>query len=320
MRRTRKRLVRILCAGLLVGLSLFFGWVCHTYPATAEKAKIEEKRFWKKADRMTLEERSALLNHVIRTNKLPRVLPWWEYDNDLCAATVVKYTNLFTGVRLVQTSAWQLRSYRISRTHVSNSRKLLTVWDRTEEYKNGRLTPEKKTELLDVIQRFPFDPDKVYVLGLLWEETRYWEKIKTEGPDINSHVALLVRGSAVIHFIHAGPDDPLRMESLSAALAEKKIFPVWIAEVRQKSRIRTHRKLESAELLLPRVSGELAFRQNMMPWETIREYLVVPREPWFLPRFTYSWTKKGDALIEKSLLFHVRNGYDLYPTIEKRGR
>lgn len=300
----RQRLARVgIRASVIMVITVVLSLIAwRLYLPVAAKARTEERMFWRTAGKMTLEERSALLNHVVRTGRIPGVLPWWEYSEDVCSATAIKYVSLFTGVKFVHAPAWRVRTHRINHRTVPNERKLTTIWDHTTDFDgNGRLTSEKKEELTAQVVTFPFDPQKVYVFGLLWEDTRYWEKIKAEGPDINSHLAFFSRGRA-IHFIHQKDgSDPLRIETLQELFADGKLLPVWIAEVHPKS---------GEEFRLPQTDRQLAFRQNKMPWETIRKYLLFPRGSRYLPgpvaRFTH-------AVVDKSLLFHARNGYDLYP-------
>ncbi|HBP00191.1 MAG: hypothetical protein UU48_C0001G0067 [Candidatus Uhrbacteria bacterium GW2011_GWF2_41_16] len=309
IRMNRQRLVRIGTRTIaLTSITItFLVIVWRLYLPIAAEAHTEEKIFWRIVSRMTLQERSMLLNQVMETQQLPNILPWWEYDEDLCSATVIKYINLFTGVKFVHAPAWKIRTHRINSKTISNMRKLTTVWDHTENFDSqGHLSPKKKTELIQEVTRFPFDSQKVYIFGLLWEETVYWEKIRTEGPDVNSHLVFFAKGKA-IHFMHKKDENPLRMETLEALFADGKLLPVWIAEVHFKN---------GKKLRLPEVRERtISFVQNNMPWETMQKYLIFPRHASRLPFFI---NRPIDAVLEKSLLFHFRNDYDLYPQIVRK--
>lgn len=306
----------ILGALVLLGLGASLWWMHATYPELAAQARAEEVAFWHRVNSLPLEDRSALLNHSVRTGQLPRVLPWWEHDRHMCSAVVVKYIVLFTGIKLVHTSAWTLREKRACATCVSNARKLTPVWDATDRFApDGGLAPEVLKSLVHEVQDFPYDPDKVYVMGLLWRDTIYWDKITADNADINSHLALIMRGR-VIHFIDMGDGvDPLRFETLQEVFARGDLNPVWIAEIHEKTRTHGGRgALTKEDFRLPATTRELAFEQRVWPWTSLRRFLVFPSRPWYAPDRWHSFFQRADTLVEKSLLHRYRNGYDPYPT------
>lgn len=304
------RIANILCvfAGVF---GTIFTLLYLNYPKVKAETRTEELVFWKSVDALSAEDHSALLNHIERTGRLPRFLPWWEMDNAMCSATVVKYIVLATGIKLVHASAWTVRTERAKliatgedcTTCVSNADKLTTVWDETARYNaDGHLAPGVKVELQDTVRQFNFEPTQVYMIGLLWEDTTYWDEVVAAGKDINSHVALWVRGR-VIHFIHreAGVD-PLYYETVDELFADGKLQPVWISRV--------HAKGKRRNLRLPKTDRELAFCQNVMPYEMLSHALVFPRRFYLTPP---AYTERLDALVERSLLHWSRNGYDMYP-------
>lgn len=303
--------------GVLMALAIMIGVIIHNHPSTARHVRDEELAFWGQIDTLSLEDRSALINYMERTGEIPRVLPWWEYDNDMCSATVVKYIVLLTGVKLVHAPAWQLREHRACQDCVRNSRKLVTMWDATNRFdKYG--TPNDKAALIADAQRFNFDPDQIYVIGFLWEETGWWDTIKAQGPDINSHVGLVIHGR-VLHFIHYDHSgDPLQFESIDEIWDRGKLLPVWIARVQRKSGYDKRHRLSNAPLRLPRVSYELAFDQEVMPYEVLRHALIFPRRHKLLPKQLEPLLEQADGVLEKALFAYVRNGYDMYPTEFRR--
>ncbi len=304
------------CALALVTLLSAALWLRSTYPRIAQEARGEEVTFWRMANRLTLEDRAALLNYSLRAGNMPRVLPWWEHDRHMCSAVVVKYIALFTGVKLVHSSAWTLRTKRACSTCVSNERKLTTIWDATEQFaSDGSLTPSQREALTKDVKKLEYDPAKVYVVGLLWSDTNYWDKITADQADINSHVALLLRGY-VIHFIDMGYGvEPLRLETMDKVFARGNLKPVWIAEVHKKTRAQGRRgRLVKEDLRLPATARELAFEQRVWPWKSLRQLLIFPSRPWYAPDRWHMFFQRADTLVEKSLLHRFRNGYDPYPT------
>ncbi|MDP2631623.1 MAG: hypothetical protein Q8P30_02540 [Candidatus Uhrbacteria bacterium] len=303
---------------LVAGVVITFatGKLIYNYPEVKEDLRSEELAFWATAKRLSLEDRSALLNYSERTGELPRVLPWWEYDNAMCSATVTKYINLFTGVPLVHSSAWTIRTHRLNPGWVSNDRKLTTVWDKTDEFDaDGRLEPDVKKKLISEVENYPFEWDQIYVLGLLWENTGYMEKIQEDGQDINSHVALWVRGK-VIHFIHRRPYlDPLKYESLEDVFTNGELLPVWIARVHPKKQ----KGSTARAFRLPQTKREMSFTQKVMPYWLLENMLIFPRSAWFTPRALGPILEQGDSLVEKSLFHKWRIGYDMYPTLNVEG-
>jgi hypothetical protein len=307
-------LMKVLCVMALI-LTGIMGWMYGTYERIAKEAEAEELAFWEIADAMTLEERSALLSHSLRTGTLPHVLPWWEHDRHMCSAVVVKYLALFTGIKLVHSSAWEVRKKKACPNCVSNARKLTTVWDGTESFGHkGDLLPETRDELIRQVGRVTADPDKVYLIGVLWDQTGYWDQIQADQADINSHLVMLVRGY-VIHFFDTKDESPLRLESPEEMFANKKFAPVWVAEVHEKTRAqRPDWVLRKDDFRLPRVDYEVTFEQNVKPWSSLRRWLIFPSRPWFAKGWLQEVFQRADTLVEKSLLFRMRNGYDMYPT------
>jgi hypothetical protein len=295
-------------------------WCYVNYPKVRSAARSEELTFWSTVNKFDLEDRSALINQMERSGRIPRILPWWEYDNDLCSAAVTKYISLFTGVNLVHASAWELRSHKLCESCVSNNRKLSTLWDASDRYnEDGVISQEVKESLVNTVVHYSFSRDKIYVVGLLWEKTSYWEKIQAEGPDINSHVVLIIRGKA-LHFMHNNDgSDPLRYETFEELFEEGDLNPVWITEVHKKSRSAppNYDYLEAVELRLPLTERHLDFKQNIMSYDMMKMFLVFPSKPRFLPKSIFPIFKKTDALIEKTFLYYFRNGYDMYPVFLK---
>lgn len=317
--RARKVLRVFLISSLI---SLILGGIAsyllyRDYPSLRDKARAEELEFWKKSDQLTEEDRSALVNHAVRTNKLPHVLPWWEYDRDMCSANVVKYISMFTGVKFFHTSAWEFRTLRPHpcKDCVANSRKLTTLFDVTEEFDvAGNLAAGRKEELVKQVTSLPFEDDKLYVIGMLWEKTAWWKKIRAANRDVNSHVVLYTHGK-VIHFFHLGDEDPLRMETLQDVFARGDMKPVWIAEVHEKSRATAPDWiLKSTEYRFVKTDRELGFDQNIWPWESLKRFLRFPAEPDFVPESWLDFTRSMDTFIEKTILMRYRNGFDPYPT------
>lgn len=296
------------CAGVLG--TVFLLMALH-YPDVDRESNMEGLAFWDTVDELTLEDRSALLNYIERTGRLPQILPWWEMDNAMCSLTVVKYAVVFTGIKLAHTSAWKLRSDRAKYKGTNtpcvecplNATKLATVWDKTTRYdSDGRLPAGVKESFQNEVRDFPFEHDQVYLMGLLWEDTDYWDEIKAAGKDVNSHVALWARGK-VIHFIHRKPSvDPLYRESVDDLFADGKLQPVWIARV--------HAKGRRAGLRLPATDREMAFCQNVMPYTTLYWAVKFPRKFFLVPP---RYAERLDALVERTVLHRTRNGYDMYP-------
>src|SRR3989339_685217 len=79
----------VLCVLIVAFFVSAIKWMHSTYPQMAAEARAEEMTFWRMADKLTAEDRAALLNYGLRTGKLPRVLPWWEHDRHMCSAVVV---------------------------------------------------------------------------------------------------------------------------------------------------------------------------------------------------------------------------------------
>lgn len=285
------------------------------YPSIRDQARAEENIFWAQSNKLTQEDRSALVNYIVRTNTLPYVLPWWEQDRDMCSAVAVKYISLFTGVKFFHTSAWQFRTLRPCSNCVANERKLTTIWDATEDFdQDGNLANGKKEELVKQVTSLPFEQDKLYVIGLLWEKTAWWEKIRAAHTDVNSHVVLYTHGK-LIHFFHHLDEDPLRIETLADVFGRGDMKPVWVAEVHEKSRATAPDWILTKHAYrFIQTNRELSFKQNTWPWKSLKRFLRFPAEPDFVPDSWHDYTRSADTFIEKSLLMHYRNGYDPYPT------
>ncbi|MBI4256822.1 hypothetical protein HY626_02070 [Candidatus Uhrbacteria bacterium] len=250
----------------IVTLSGILWWMYNTYPKLAEDARREEVAFWSMANKLSLEDCVALLNHSLRTGELPRLFPWWEYDRHMCSAVVVKYISLYTGIKLVHASAWKVRTARACSNCVGNQRKLTTIWDATEQFApDGSLTSMQLEELTQEVKSLSYDPDKVYVMGLLWTDTSYWEKITADKADINSHVALFIRGR-VIQFIDMNDGkDPLKFGTLEELFADGDLKPVWIVETHEKTQAtkKSRWKLVKNDFRLPVTTRELTFVQRV---------------------------------------------------------
>jgi hypothetical protein len=314
----RRKILRVFLS--LIGVSLIIGiiagvYLYREYPDVKKQARAEENVFWAKSNRLSQEDRSALANYIVRTNALPHLLPWWEHDRNMCSAVVVKYISLLTGIKFFHTSAWQFRSLRPCNGCVANNRKLTTVWDVTEDFdKDGKLAPGKKEANIHQVKSLTFDNDKLYVIGLLWNKTTWWESIRTVGADVNSHVALILRGK-VIHFFHLGDEHPMRIETLEQLFGRGDMDPVWVAEVHEKSRaVAPDWILTPSEFHFVQTNRELAFEQNVWPWMSLKRFLRFPSEPDFVPASWHGVFQKADTLLEKTLLMSYRNGFDPYPT------
>ncbi len=311
------RRVKILVAVITITSLVFVSWLHFSYPVINDQINKEEEMFWKKADSLTLEDRSALLNYIERTGNVPRVLPWWEYDRHMCTSVVVKYIRLFTGVKFFQTSAWQVRKLKTCKGCVSNRRKQNRIWDATREYdENGMVDKEDRERLINQVKYKVRDTEKFYMIGLLWSETTHMNDIKRDGQDINSHVGLIVRGK-VLHFM-GKPDnsDPLIYESMESLFADGKLNPIWISEIHTKTRAYAPKwqLRPKTGMRLPKTDRELSFTQHVWPWEDMRYYLVFPSKPWFAPGTWHKYFAMADSVVEKTLLHNYRNGYDPYPT------
>ncbi len=313
----RWALVGILFAAVLV---VFGKIAADRYPAMSEQARLDERAFWDEVDTLTLEERSGLYNYSLRTGIAPRLLPPWEYDRDMCSAMVTKMINFVTGVKFVHTSAWEFRTHRINAGTVSNGRKLTTVWDQTAQFDDdGNISPDVHARLVADVLAYPFDPQKVYVLGPLWTETKYWTEIKAAGADINSHLVFISNGM-VTHLVHRDDvSDPLHFEPPADVFADGTMKPVWLAEVHERSYARKGRgPLVVDPLRLPIVEGELPFTQNVVPYSVLRRIIAFPSKPWFAPESWWPTFAQADSGVEKTVLYGMRNRYDFYPRIPGR--
>jgi len=317
----RRHLRRLALFGFII-LTLFaaLGTVtAQRYPTVSAQARADELAFWSKAKRLSLEDRSAMYTYTLRTGIAPRLLPPWEYDKDMCSAVVTKTINFFTGVEFVHTKAWTFRTYRLNENTVSNGRKLTTVWDQTAQYdEHGNISPETREALVSEVLAYPFDPQKVYVLGPLWSETQHWQEILDAGADINSHL-VFVSGGMATHFVHRdGVSDPLHFEPLADVFADGTMKPVWLAEVHEKSRVRRGRgDLEAYPFRLPIVNTELAFTQNVVPYDILRRVTAFPSKPSFVPQSLWPLFAQADSGVEKTLLYQLRDRYDFYPVIKE---
>ncbi|NQV90469.1 hypothetical protein HQ487_03630, partial [Candidatus Uhrbacteria bacterium] len=134
--------------------------------------------------------------------------------------------------------------------------------------------------------------------------------------DINSHVALFIRGR-IIQFIDMNDGiDPLRFETFDELFKQGDLKPVWIAEVHEKTQAtqKSGWKLAKSDFRLPETTRELTYTQNVWQWESLRRFLIFPSRPWYAPSKWHGYFQQADTLVEKSLLYRWRNGYDPYPT------
>lgn len=273
---------------LLFLLSLLGVWRFGTL--TAERAAREEMAFWGKARTLTLEERTMVRNDMVRIGRLPHLLPWWEMDSDRCAAVAWKFVNLLSGVELTHGNngaAWMLRK--------QNRGKMKTIWDGTGRFnEEGSLGEELRptiAEFRQVLERL--HPDRLYLAGFRWADTRSAELIRRDKSDINSHI-VVVTGDKLFHmFGYGSQNDPIVADFQERFFASEKMQPVWLAEV-QKNRkpFQFARTTKSSPLV-----------QNLYPWGDLRVLLRLP-----------DWVPGANA-IEKTLLYWVRNGYDMYPRL-----
>ena len=314
---------------ILIAIVAFLAFARLDYNRMSAVALAEERAFWRDEDhganQLTLEERGALMNFIERTERLPRLLPAWYRDQDACSLVVVKWIHLLTGVAFIHAPAWQLRSftYHPEPTWVSNSRKLTGRWDATDRFnENAEVSDETFAELVDEMTDFSYEEDAIYVLGLRWRETAWAEEIAAADADINSHVALWVRGR-VIHFIHRRGSDPLQWETVEEMLAYGDLAPVWIEEVHAKSRTRRadgYRRFVADPMRLPRPDWELPYAQRQMPWWLMNALLPVPSVR-NLPSEYRGFFQGLDTVIEKTIFYWMpRWANELYPTIQEEAR
>ena len=281
-RRHRRASVTALLAFVLAcfGVWQFAG-------TTAKQALREEREFWAKARALTLEERTMIRNHMVRTGRVPHLLPWWEMDTDRCAAVAWKFVNLLSGVQLTHGdngAAWMLRR--------QNESKLRTIWDGTERFKDGELgerfepTIEELRSILEGLQ-----DGGLYMAGFRWTNTSAAEKIERDRADINSHV-VVITGGMIFHMIHTDSSiDPIIMDHQENFFYWRTMQPVWLAEVMHNGkpfRFAPTTKMRRLE-------------QRVFPWKSLRRVL-------YMPDFA-----KGVNALERCILHWFRNGYDMYP-------
>lgn len=319
---SKTRLLRLaLMLAVLGALGvLTLAYFYKTYDAVRDGAEEADMTFWKQEVlALTPTQRAALLNYVDRTGEVPHVLPWWEYDADRCSATVTKYVVLFSGIELVHAPAWRIREHSVCPTCVKNSRKMITRWEVPQNVygDDGSLDVSDRDRIVSEVMSLDFDPNRIYMIGLLWSQTRWWETILEDGEDINSHVALVVRGK-VLHFIHTDAwSDPLKVETLEELFASGDLGPVWVTEVTQKSRTRpgARNQLVHDPYVLPRTECELPFEQTRLPWLALSTLTELDG----LPFSTEEVNSQFDTFLEKSVLHRLAQWgpFDMYPRFNK---
>ncbi len=258
---------------------------------TAHAAFAEERVFWAKARTLTLAERTAIRNHMIRTGRVPHLLPWWEMDSDRCSAVAWKLVNLLSGIELTHGkngSAWMLRKW--------NPGKLRTLWDGTGRFDpegrlGGKLEPTLE-EFRDRLDRL--DPDKLYLAGFRWLNTASATKIRRDRADINSHVVVISRSVLFHMFSYGVANDPIVADLEERFFDSQEMQPVWLAEVSYP---------DGKPFKFAPVRRELRLDQRVYPWKKLRFVLRVPDK---VP---------GVNALERSVLYWVRDGYDMYPRL-----
>ncbi len=258
---------------------------------TANRALIEESRFWAQARNLTLEQRSMIKNDMVRTGRVPHLLPWWEMDQDRCAAVVWKLVNLTTGIPLTHGTngaAWMLRKQNLG--------KLRTVWDVSNRFdKDGHLDGKLETtvaELRDFLDTT--DPRGVYLIGFRYVHTLSGSLIKRDAADLNSHVVMMT-GEVFFHmFRYGNSEDPIVADFQERFFSyNKDMQPVWVAQLMQNGK----------PFRFSLNDRKLVLEQKVYPWKSLRWFLWIP-----------DWTRGVNAF-ERSLLYWFRDGYQMYPEL-----
>lgn len=263
---------------------------------TANRALAEERAFWTRAGRLTLEQRTMIKNDMVRTGRVPHLLPWWEMDSNHCSAVAWKLVNLLTDVKLVHGqngSAWMLRQ--------QNPGRLQTIWDasskfdaegRTNEEIPGTVMAEFK-QLLDNDERMK--PNGVYLIGFRFARTLSASKIKRDQADINSHVVVMTN-SVMFHMFRYGNDeDPIVADLQEHFFSYNKgMQPVWVAEV-----IRP----DGRPFRFPNISTRSPMEQKIYPWKDLWWILAIPD------------FSRGVNAFERALLYWSGDEYNMYPRL-----
>lgn len=278
-------------AGIAALVLLMFGLAVWKFASiTADRALAEEREFWAQAQHLTLEQRTMIRNDMVRTGRVPHLLPWWEMDEDRCAAAVWKLVNLTTGIRLTHGkngAAWMLRK--------QNPGKLRTVWDVSNRFdENGKLNSLEATvtELRSFLDTT--DPRGVYLIGFRYAHTFSGSLIKRDKADLNSHVVMMT-GEVFFHmFRYGNSEDPIVAELQEHFFAyNSEMQPVWVAQVMQNGH---------PFRFLP-TDRKLVLKQHVYPWKSLKLFLRVPD------------FSRGVNALERSLLYWFRDGYEMYPEL-----
>lgn len=261
--------------------------------SAAAAAIAEERVFWAENRALTLEQRTEIKNSMVKTGRVPHLLPWWEMDVDRCSAVAWKFVNLLSGVELTHGrngAAWMLRG--------QNESKLATIWDGTSRFKDGELgeqfdaTVEEFRRVLEN-ERIVHNGG-LYMAGFRWTNTSVAgliERDRPKGGDINSHV-VVITGGMIFHMIHTDPSlDPIIADHQEGFFYWKTMQPVWLAEVWK----------GNEPFRFSRTTRTRRLEQRVYPWKSLRWVLAIP--DWF----------KGVNAIERAILYWMRNGYDQYP-------
>lgn len=277
--------------GLLVGLLLIGAEVWHLSAVTVASAKAEERAFWVKARALSLDDRTEIRNHMVRTGRVPHLLPWWEMDADRCSAVAWKFVNLLSGVELTHGdngAAWMLRR--------QNPTKLHTLWDGTSRFdRDGRLGDKLQptvTEFRALLENL--NPDGLYVMGFRWTKTEAAGKIRRDHNDLNSHVVVMAK-SMMFHMFRYGKNtDPILADFQERFFDSEEMQPVWLTEVTSR---------DGKPFRFSATTRELRLEQNIFPWKKLRLVLRIP-----------DWVFGVNAM-ERTLLYWFRDGYDMYPRL-----
>ena len=278
--------IAIIVTLVIFGLGVF--WFASI---TANRALAEERAFWIEASRLSSDERTMIKNDMVRTGRVPHLLPWWEMDQDRCAAVVWKLTNLITGVPLTHGdngAAWNLRK--------QNSGKLRTVWDVTHRFDSkGRLNDQLEPTIVELRAFLDgLDPKGVYLIGFRYTSTLVGSKIRRDNADINSHVVMMTDLVFFHMFRYGNDEDPVVADFQERFFSYNKgMQPVWVAQVIQNGK----------PFRFTNSDRKFPMQQRVYPWKSLRWFLMIP-----------DWSRGVNA-IERALLFWFRNGYDMYPRL-----
>ncbi len=279
-------------AGIFVVAAVFCFGVWRFAAITANSAIVEERMFWMKARTLSLDDRTAIRNYMVRTGRVPHLLPWWEMDSDRCAATVWKLVNLLTGVELTHGdngAAWMLRK--------QNSRKLHTLWDGTSRFNaDGGLGNNLRPTIAEfraMLERL--EPDGVYVMGFRWTHTAMAGKIRRDKSDLNSHIVVMTKSVMVHMFRYGELANPIVADFQERFFDSEEMQPVWLAEVVNGS---------GKPFKFTPTRRELRLDQNVYPWKELKRVLRIPD----------NWVPGSNAM-ERCLLYWFRDGYDMYPRL-----